>query len=188
MIGKYSVLLASVIMGIACERNETSNSEFSQIPSELSSAQAPTLPAEPLAFQAPAVSPEGSEGHGLDSASSESAPSEEANLVDGSGASVEADSENLPASTMVRSQKSQPAFLARDCSHQNEGEMGFNAKEKRAYYCNGSQWVKLSKKFLKEQSISGVNLENINDQSFLCQKSISGGFRCMKGTTYKNAH
>jgi hypothetical protein len=187
MVGHYGVLLVAILVGLACERNETSQSEFTKIAPELSSAQAPSLPSEPVAFQAPAVSPEGGEGHGLDSATGEGNLGGEANLAEESSTPSDVPAENMHKNS-GRSPRDLPAFLARDCSAQNEGEMGFNAKEKRAYYCNGSQWVKLSKKLLKEQSISGLNLENMNDQSFLCQKSSTGGFRCMKATTFKNAH
>ncbi len=190
MIAKNQKLVALVFLALlGCERNEPANNEASKIASEvdLAALKAPTRQIEPVPFEAQEVRAEASESHGLDSASAE-----KSEASDSSSAHEVVSSEPSTAKTHPSANKSEdkekPAFLARACSSQNEGEMGFNAKEKRAYFCNGNLWVRLSKKFLKDQHISGVNLEDVDDKSFLCQKSAAGGFLCMKATTYKNAH
>jgi hypothetical protein len=83
----------------------------------------------------------------------------------------------------------QPAFLARKCDEQNEGEMGFNAKEHKAYFCNGSSWVGV-KGFQRnfQKALTKLDINHVKGDSFLCLKSKEGSFRCMKGESFKNAH
>ena len=83
----------------------------------------------------------------------------------------------------------QPAFLARKCDEQNEGEMGFNAKEHKAYFCNGSSWVGVKgyqRNF--QQALTKLDMNHVKGDSFLCVKSKEGAFRCMRGESFKNAH
>ncbi|MEI8025548.1 MAG: hypothetical protein WCI18_04285 [Pseudomonadota bacterium] len=191
MIAKNQKLVALVFLALlGCERNEPANNQVSKIGSEvdLASLKSPTPQNEPVPFEAQEVRPDSAEAHGLDSASTEKSEASDLSSAHNEVVSSEPSTSKTHTPTNKSEDKEKPAFLARECSSQNEGEMGFNAKEKRAYFCNGNQWVRLSRKLLKDQNVSGVNLENMHDKSFLCQKSATGGFLCMKATTYKNAH
>jgi hypothetical protein len=189
MAGKNQILVLAFFLALwGCEKNEVANRELSKKESEvdLTSLKAPNLQNEPVPYEVQKGPSDSAESHGLDSA--EESLASDSNLAPKEVLPSERSEVKEQSSANMPEVKEKPAFLARECSSQNEGEMGFNAKEKRAYFCNGSQWVKLSKKLLKDQNISGVNLETIHDQSFLCQKSEAGGFRCMKAATYKMAH
>ncbi len=189
MIGKNQKILGFVFLALcACERNEPASNDLSKISSEVDTAsQTTSTPQnEPVPFEAQEVAVDSTEAHGLEADSARGALASDSNPGQKEG--VPSVTSEIKTHSSAHKDAEKPAFLARECASQNEGEMGFNSREKRAYFCNGSQWVRLSKKFLKDQRISGVNLETMHDKSFLCQKSETGGFRCMKAATYKNAH
>jgi hypothetical protein len=82
-----------------------------------------------------------------------------------------------------------PAFLARKCGSENEGEMGFNAKERKAYFCDGSAWVVAPGQHTNvKQALSKLDMKHVKDDSFLCLKSKEGAYRCMKGESFRMAH
>lgn len=101
----------------------------------------------------------------------------------------ESDLTSSPRAEYPLANSNVPAFLARKCGSENEGEMGFNAKERKAYFCDGSAWVVTPGLHSNvKQALSKLDMKHVKGESFLCLKSKEGSYRCMKGESFRMSH